>query len=115
MEVYRAMLRQREAALQARLAERKAQAWEVARAVAAMLRESYGATDVVLFGSLARGTFHLDSDIDLVAFGLDDTKWTQAGLDAEAISGGLPVDIVPVAYVTGSLAAAVERDGISLQ
>ncbi|MEZ4583978.1 MAG: nucleotidyltransferase domain-containing protein [Caldilineaceae bacterium] len=35
-----------------------------------MLRERFSATRVILFGSLARGRFRLDSDIDLAVAGL---------------------------------------------
>lgn len=114
MQVYRAALRGRESALQAQLAERRSLAWEVARAVAAMLRERHDATDVVLFGSLARGSFHLQSDIDLVVSGLDDSSLVQASIDADALARGLRIELVPSEYATGRLATELERDGISL-
>ncbi len=62
---------QREAA--ARRRERRARrqkALRLARRVARMLRERFGATRVVLFGSLVRpGAFALHSDIDLAVWG----------------------------------------------
>lgn len=39
--------------------------------LAACLRERYGATRIILFGSLAQGRFHEDSDIDLAVAGIE--------------------------------------------
>jgi tRNA nucleotidyltransferase (CCA-adding enzyme) len=114
MEVYRTALRQREAALQAQLAGRKADAWNVARSVATMLRERHGATEVVLFGSLARDTFAFDSDIDLLVYGLDDAGWDDATLDADALAGDQVVEMLSSQYATGRLALEIERDGVVL-
>ncbi|MEL6351282.1 MAG: nucleotidyltransferase domain-containing protein [Cyanobacteria bacterium J06627_28] len=46
------------------------EAWQVAREVALRLKQSFGVTEVIVFGSLAKGQFGEDSDIDLAIAGL---------------------------------------------
>lgn len=114
MEVYRATLRRREAELQAQLAARKGRAWDVARIVARMLREKYAATRVIAFGSLARDTFGFTSDIDLMAYGVEDSEWLEVRVDAEDVADGMPVDVVLAQDATERLLADVQRDGVPL-
>ena len=60
-------------------AERWERAWRMARDAADLLREQFGATRVVAFGSLAhRETFTLWSDIDLAAWGIPPGKFYPA-------------------------------------
>jgi predicted nucleotidyltransferase len=70
--------RRRNAEAAAEIARLEADAQEDARAIAAMLRRDFGATRVILFGSLARGGFHPDSDIDLAVAGLPIKGWFRA-------------------------------------
>lgn len=46
------------------------EAWQVAKEVASRLQRQFGATEVIVFGSLAKGQFGEDSDIDLAVAGL---------------------------------------------
>ena len=70
--------RRRNAEAAAETARLEADAQEDARAVAAMLRRDFGATRVILFGSLARGGFHAESDIDLAVAGVPVNRWFEA-------------------------------------
>lgn len=72
---YARVLRRRqpiEAETRHTLERQRTVAWRIAREAAMLLRERYGATCVVVFGSLARGEdFSSYSDIDLEAWGSD--------------------------------------------
>lgn len=70
--------RRRNAEAAAETARLEADAQEDARVVAAMLRRDFGATRVILFGSLARGGFHAESDIDLAVAGIPPKGWFRA-------------------------------------
>jgi predicted nucleotidyltransferase len=63
--------------------------------IAAMLRRDFGVTRVVLFGSLARGRFLPDSDIDLAVEGLAATALFAALAQASELSQA-PVDLKPL-------------------
>jgi uncharacterized protein len=52
---------------------------------AAETLKSFGATDVYLFGSLAKGTFRSDSDIDLAVSGIPPEKFFEAMGRAEDV------------------------------
>ena len=68
LAVYRASAHARAAARREELDHRKERAWTVARRAAHLLRTAYGATRVVVFGSLSIGTCCDErSDIDLAA------------------------------------------------
>lgn len=76
----------------------------------------HGATNLRLFGSVARGDDRPDSDIDLVA----DLPDTVSLLDLLALRRdltrvlGAPVDVVPARSLRPEVAAEVEREAISL-
>ena len=71
LEAYRATRRRRAAEEAERRRVRAEAAREMAYQAAALLRAEFGATDVVLFGSLAEDDqFGMRSDIDLAARGI---------------------------------------------
>lgn len=63
-----------------------AKAREALPAIVKMLREDYGATKIILFGSLARGRFTVDSDIDLAAESIPPEKFFHALGDVNRIA-----------------------------
>jgi len=89
------------------------EAWQKARAVAALLKKKYGVQQVVLYGSLAWGGFHEGSDIDLLISGLKDSYW-RLYLEAEALARPFPVNIVCLEDATPSLQEVAIRKGVSL-
>ena len=59
LKVYRATARKREAALKIQVEERRQRAWIIARQAAVILKEEFGASRVVVFGSLLQpNRFH---------------------------------------------------------
>jgi predicted nucleotidyltransferase len=104
--------RQRE---QPEIEKRRARAWEAARMAARVLKQEFGVTRVVLFGSLARNSgFTRWSDVDIAAWGVHPKDTFRAigvimDLDTE-----VPVNLVDVNTASPSLLEAIERDEIEL-
>jgi uncharacterized protein len=101
----------RRAAERARVAEH---ARVVAGEIAHLLRQHYGARRVILIGSLARGEFRPDSDIDLVVDGIEPRLFLRAGADAERSAHGFDVDLVPFESAAPAMREQLAREGIPL-
>lgn len=98
-----------------RVSERWERAWRVARAAAKVLREQFGATRVVAFGSLAhRDGFTLWSDIDLAAWGISPGAFYRAVAVVTGISPEFKVDLVAPEDCQPTLRRVIEREGIVL-
>lgn len=103
--------------LRARSAERRARAKVRADRLcarlppaAALLVDRYGARRVVLFGSLADGTYSEHSDVDLAVEGMPSAAYFQALAELMALFGG-PVDLVRIEEAGSSLRAHIEEVG----
>lgn len=70
--------RTRERDRQNLLQQRREEALNLAQKAAALLKQEFGATQVILFGSLLTDYFHEHSDIDLAVIGLPKNKYFQA-------------------------------------
>jgi len=100
---------------QQEVAERRKHALEVARTIARLLREEFGATRVVAFGSLTDDAwFGARSDIDLAAWGIPDDQFYRAVATATGLSPVFEVDLVDAASCRRGVHEAIERDGIEL-
>jgi predicted nucleotidyltransferase len=73
----------------------------------------YGATKVILFGSLASGTFRRESDIDLAVEGIPARCFTRALADL-MMALDWPVDLKPLEDVEPEFRERVLREGIIL-
>jgi len=108
---YRAGVARRKVESQRRRAEHLTHAWQVANA-AALLRARYGATRVVVFGSLAQpDRFHVRSDVDLAVWGIDERLYLRAVADVTALDAAVLVDLVRAEEATPSLLATIEQKG----
>ena len=90
---------------------RQRRAAAVAAQAARWLRREYGARQVFLFGSLARGTFGPGSDIDLAVEGISDGDLLRAQGRLLGEFPEFPIDLVDLASTSPSLREAVEREG----
>ncbi len=80
------------------------------------LAEQYGASNVRVFGSVARGEARPDSDIDLlVDFKPDYRLWDKIGLkqDLEDLLGR-KVDLVHAAFIRDEIAPTILREAVAL-
>lgn len=97
------------------LNNRYAAAWELARQAANLLKESYGAKKVAVFGSLVdRSRFTPWSDVDLAAWGIPDHRFYAAVAGVTGISRDFKVDLVDAAECKDSLRKAIESEGIEI-
>ena len=69
---------------------------ERAKECAEFLAENFNVREVYLFGSLAEGFFHEDSDIDLAVEGLEPHLYFKALTKLHDVSEGFKVDLVPL-------------------
>jgi predicted nucleotidyltransferase len=94
---------------------RRERAMEISRGAARILRKKYGATRVVLFGSLARSSlFANTSDIDLYAEGVPGSLFFGAEAEIEEIAKGFRVDLVEKRECPPQLLREIEEEGIDL-
>ena len=94
---------------------RRNRAWEVARKAATILKERFGATRVLVFGSLAHGAwFTPRSDIDLWVDGIPVENFFHAEADVEAVATGYKLDLVDSRECSPELLEQVEEEGVEL-
>lgn len=115
MAVYKRTALARERARRQANEKRRTAALAVARAAAALLREQYGATRVLLFGSTAHGYwFRAESDIDLAAEGIAPDRFWRAWNAADALAPEFEINLVAWEEATPALREAIEREGVLL-
>ena len=112
MARYRAGLRRRQAEADARRHARFLRAWELARAGAEALRSRFGATEVLVFGSLTdESRFHTHSDIDLAARGIREEDYLDALGALFDVSTEFLFDLVLIEYASPRLQKRIAEDG----
>jgi predicted nucleotidyltransferase len=90
-------------------------AWEVARAAAQLLRERFGATRVVVFGSLVHnGCFTPWSDVDIAAWGIRPEDTFRAIGAVMDVDSEIEVNLVDVGACRPSLLTVIEEEGVEL-
>lgn len=94
---------------------RRDRAWDVARRIATILKERFGATRVLVFGSLAHGAwFTPRSDIDLCVDGIPIEEFFHAEADVEEMASGFKIDLVDVRECSSGLLKQIEEEGLAL-
>jgi predicted nucleotidyltransferase len=112
---YRNHAQQRRQQERPQIEKRRKKAWQAAHEAAALLKEDFNATRVVLFGSLARETgFTLWSDVDIAAWGLAPEDTFRAIGAIMDLDTSVPVNLVDVNTARPSLLETIEREGIAL-
>ncbi len=115
LERYRASARASEAERQRDLEAYRTRALTAARSAARMLRLDFGATRVVLFGSLARrSAISMHTDADLAAEGIPNEMYFTAVGRLQTIDPLVSIDLVRVEDAPGSLIASLESEGLDL-
>ncbi len=112
---YRITARQRDAKRRQRMEARRRVAWEIAQRAAALLKADYGASRVVLFGSLSRDEpFSPHSDIDLAIWGVDERLYYQVVARLLDLDPSISIDLLRVESLNDDLIHAIETTGIPL-
>lgn len=97
------------------VARRRLRAWSVARRAASLLKKEFGATRVVVFGSLVhKDCFTAWSDVDLAAWGIRPQDTFRAVAALLGLSDDVEINLVDVATCRPSLLATIEGEGIDL-
>lgn len=86
----------------------------VASAIAKELKSRFGASRVMLFGSLSRDDFHKWSDIDLAVWGVSSADYYRAVAFASGFSEVFKVDLVDAEDCSESLRQHIQREGVEL-
>ena len=115
MARYRQAAQAREVAQQRATEQRRQLAWAVARQAASLLRESFGASRVIAFGSLVHGAwFGAHSDIDLAVEGVLPAAFWRAWAALDRIDPSFEIDLVALESASEQLRAEIMDHGVVL-
>jgi predicted nucleotidyltransferase len=105
----------RKAETRVEVSKRRRRALTAARKAAKLLKEKFGAKEVILFGSLARrGSFNLYSDIDLAERGISSDDYLTAMETVLYMNAEFKVDLVDPEFCSPAMRAEIEKDGKKL-
>lgn len=112
---YRSGAQSREAARKQESRSRRLRAWRAAHRGASLLKGTFGANRVIVFGSLAHGAwFGPRSDIDLAVEGLAGEGFGTAWTAVERVASGFNVDLVDLAVAPERLRERIREYGREL-
>lgn len=94
--------------------EKRQEALQVATEIARELHTTFGATKVVLFGSLARGQFSFRSDVDLAVWGIPPALFYRAVAFVTGYSTSWSIDLIDAAEAPPNLLQNIEKEGLEL-
>lgn len=115
MAGYRMAARRRAARHREAMEEWRQRAWKTAYQAAALLKAEYGVERVMLFGSLAREeALSSRSDVDLVAWGLDERVYYQAVSRLLDLDSSVVVDLLRAETLDSAVLEMIEAEGIRL-
>jgi predicted nucleotidyltransferase len=104
--------RKRKAETRVEVAKRRRRAMNAARKAAKLLKEKFGAQEVILFGSLARrGSFNLYSDIDLAVRGIPSDQFYAAVGLIITFDMEFDIDLIELEACPVSLKQNIEKYG----
>lgn len=114
LERYRLTFRRRQAEREVWQRSRQQQGQQVAQQAAQLLKQSFGAQRVWLFGSmLTPERIRAESDIDIAVEGLADERYLEA-LGQLLDLSDFSVDLVQMEYARERLQSAIARKGVLL-
>ncbi len=97
------------------LARRYDQAWRLTRRAASLLRRQYGASRVIVFGSLTNVTwFNPWSDIDLAAWEIPPEQFYAAVAAVTGLNQHFKIDLVDPENCRSELRKMIEKEGIDV-
>jgi len=92
-------------------------AWDVARRSTRLLKEHFGATKVVVFGSLVhRAWFTPWSDVDLAVWGIPAGSFYRAigAVQDLGVEAGFRIDVIDPAECTPKMVQSIQTQGVEL-
>lgn len=107
--------RKRRAETRMEVAKRRRRAHAAALKAAALLKTTFGAKKVFLFGSLARrADFTLYSDIDLAVRGIPSDRFLAAMDAVLTMDGEFKIDLVDLDFCLPAMREEIEKEGKGL-
>lgn len=108
----REAFRKRKMETRADVSKRRRRAYAAAIKAAKLLKEKFGAREVILFGSLVRrGGFTRYSDIDLAVRGISSDLYLTAMDTVLHIHPEFKIDLVDLAFCSPALRTEIEKEG----
>ena len=105
-------IKKRRAKFSAEITSRRRRAMIAVYKAAKLLKTEFGASEVILFGSLARrGSFSLYSDIDLAVRGIAPEKFFAASAAIERVDVNFQIDLVDLETCPPAVLKKIEKDG----
>jgi predicted nucleotidyltransferase len=96
------------------MSKAESNAMTIARQVAVFLKKEYGATRVMLFGSLADGFFKSHSDIDIYFEGIPSNRILRAAADCTETFRKYRLDLTPATFCDTDLRQHILKVGVVL-
>lgn len=94
---------------------RQQKAWTLAYQAAKVLKNDFGAEQVIAFGSLVRdGLFDRHSDIDLAVSGLDAHRYCRAYVMAWQAVADFELDLIELEYCPADIRESILQEGVAL-
>ena len=110
LEIYRQTAREREDGLKRQVGERRERAIALADVAAQILKNEFGASQVMAFGSLLHpDRFHFHSDIDLAVWDIND--YYRAVSRLMDLDPQIEFDLVPVEDARPEILAVIKQEG----
>ena len=100
-----------------RVIKRGQRAWKIAQAASKVLKNKYGATRVILFGSLVKGSrFTPWSDVDLSVSGLPPGSYYKAAGEIMdmGMAKGIRIDVLDPVDCLKTMRNRIRQEGIEL-
>ena len=95
--------------------KRRQEALELAKKASGLLKKKFGATRVVIFGSLVdAGWFSPWSDIDLAVWGINPEVFYSAVAVVTGLSPFFRIDLIDVNDCKPSIRKTIEKEGIEI-
>ena len=108
-------IRRRKVERRAELAGRRRRATRIAHLAAETLRREFGASEIFVFGSLARHEgFTLWSDIDLAVRGIPPSRFFEAVGAVTGLSAEFKIDLIDLDSCTPAMRLSIETRGKAL-
>jgi len=115
MAVYRASAEKRWEAEAQELTDYYNNLWIFACNASDMLKKQFGAKRVLVFGSLVnKELFHLNSDVDLAVWGMDEKKYFRAVSQLISLNPEIKTDLIMGENAQNSMLTRIENEGVEI-
>lgn len=108
MQQYILTARARQQQRVATLKQRRQHGFKIAKTATQILKTEFGASRIVVFGSLLSENFHETSDLDLAVWRLPEKSYFKAVARLLSLSN-FEVDLVEVQYASSEILAAIAQ------